>query len=101
MKEREILFVVVSIFALVLLYIGFNIYHNSVTSTIPQALSIQVAPIAPSFDQKTIDSVKKREKVSPDFQAPIATPSPTGTPFAAPPISPTSISTRSGQTKIP
>lgn len=67
MKQREILFIVISIFVLVLAYIGFNIYHNATISTISPALSIQIAPIAPSFDIGMINSIKERERVSPDL----------------------------------
>ncbi len=79
MKQREILFIAISIFILVLAYIGFSIYHNAVTSTIPSALSIQIIPIDPSFDLQTIDALTKRVHVQGNFQTPNASVS--GTPL--------------------
>ncbi|MDP3988201.1 MAG: hypothetical protein Q8P80_03600 [Candidatus Levybacteria bacterium] len=68
MKQREILFILISTLILVLMWIGFNIYHNAKTSTIPQTLSIQISPINPTFDMETIERLKNREKVQPVFE---------------------------------
>lgn len=67
MKNREILFLIISAFIIVIAWIGFNLYHSIKTSTIPQNLTIQILPISPNFDNKTIEEFKKREKVQPDF----------------------------------
>lgn len=69
MKPKEVLFITVSIFIVVIAYIGFNIYHNYKISTISPALSIQIAPIDPSFDTRTIKEAKKRNKITPDLSA--------------------------------
>jgi len=68
MKRREILFLIISTFTLVVVWVGFSIYHNAVTSTISQALSIQITPISPTFDMQTFEKLKEREKVSPLFE---------------------------------
>lgn len=68
MKQREILLIIGSFFGLVLLYFVFSVYHNYVTSTIPEDLNIQITPISPTFDEKTISDLKKRGNVSPLFQ---------------------------------
>ncbi len=68
MKQKEIVRIVISIFILVVIYIGFSIYHNSVTSTITDALSIQIQPIAGSFDAQALDSIKKRVNIQPSLQ---------------------------------
>lgn len=68
MKRREILFLIISTFVLVFVWVGFSIYHNAVTSTISQTLSIQIAPISPTFDMQTFEKLKEREKVSPLFE---------------------------------
>lgn len=68
MKQREILLIIGSFFSLVLLYLGFSLYHNYVTSTIPEDLNIQITPISPTFDSKTISDIKKRESVLPLYQ---------------------------------
>lgn len=68
MKQREILLIISSFFALVLLYFGFSLYHNYVTSTIPEDLNIQITPISPTFDSKALSDIKKRESVLPLYQ---------------------------------
>jgi|SRR5581483_8164599 len=95
MKQKEILFVVVSIFILVLIYIGFTIYHKSIASTISPDLSLQITPIAPAFDTATIEDLKKRNSVVPDFTQNTASQSvsPTVTPSPIPIPSP--VATRS------
>ncbi|QQG40866.1 MAG: hypothetical protein HYV37_00900 [Candidatus Levyibacteriota bacterium] len=68
MNRKDLLFLMISGFIIAVVWITFNIYHNAKTSTIPEATSIQIAPISPSFDTKTIDEVRKRKKVSPVFE---------------------------------
>ena len=85
MKQKDILLLIISSFSLVVLWIAFNIYHNMVTSTIPATLSIQIFPINPTFDTKTIDALKARTQVAPIYN-PLATqsaPLPEPTPSAA------------------
>lgn len=77
MKQREILLIVGSFFFLVLLYLGLSIYHNYITSTIPEELDIQITPISPTFDSKTITDLRKRTSVLPLYQTtPVQTPQP-------------------------
>ncbi len=52
---------------LVLAWVIFNIYHSLVTSTISQTLNLQISPINPTFDKKTIDAIKKRNNVEPIY----------------------------------
>lgn len=73
MKQREIVFIVVSIFVLVIIYTIFNVFHNATFSTISPALSIQIQPIDPSFDLGMIDSIKQRNKVLPDLGSKVIT----------------------------
>lgn len=82
MKQKDLLFVAISFFILILIYLGFNIYHNSVASTISEDTNIQISPIAPSFDDNTISDLKKRNNVNPAYQlipipSALLTPSPT------------------------
>lgn len=69
---------VVSSFIIVLAWIGFNLYHNIKTSTISQNLTVQILPINPSFDKKTISDLKKRARVTPFYEINIS-PSPPST----------------------
>ena len=61
--QRDILFVSVSMFAIVALWIGFNLYHSWVASTISEDLQIQIIPIAPKFDTQTLNDLKSRKKI--------------------------------------
>lgn len=69
MKQNDLLFVTVSIFGLVVLYFLFTIYHNSVTSTIPEDVNIQITPITPVFDKNIIKDIKNRNSLPPVFQS--------------------------------
>lgn len=97
MKQHDLLFITISFFALVIIYIGFSVYHNSVTSTISDDVNIQISPISPTFDEKTISNLKKRNNVIPNYQiSPIPTSSPTvqASPSAIPTTTP--IASKSG-----
>lgn len=84
MKQKDILLLAISSFALIAAWIMFNIYHNSVTSTISETLSVQISPINPTFDTKTIDAIKQRTQVLPIFN-PLVT---QGSPSLAAPVQP-------------
>ncbi|HZQ30044.1 MAG TPA: hypothetical protein VFA93_03125 [Patescibacteria group bacterium] len=68
MKQKDILFLVIPFFVLVLVYIIFSVYHDSVTSTISENLDIQIIPIPPDFNQKIISDIKKRDQITPLYQ---------------------------------
>lgn len=68
MKQKDLLILLISAFLLVIAWIIFNIYHNSITSTIPQNLNIQIIPINPDFDSKTITKLKGRKNVQPEYR---------------------------------
>lgn len=72
--------ILTSVFILVLIWIALSIYHNTITSTIPEALSIQVAPISPAFDTQTLEKLKKRKIVEPSFELPRKSEEKTATP---------------------
>lgn len=59
----------VSLSIMVVAWIIFNIYHQSVTSTIPEATTIQIQPISADFDMEVIKSIKKRMTVAPLYDA--------------------------------
>lgn len=65
MKQKEILMIIISAFILVVFWIGFNIYHGTITSTVPQSVNEQIAPINPNFDDKIIEKLKKRVRIQP------------------------------------
>lgn len=67
MKQKDLLILLTSAFLLVIAWIIFSIYHNSITSTIPKNLNIQIVPISPDFDSKTIEKLKERKNIMPLF----------------------------------
>lgn len=78
MKHKNFITLLALIVIFVVAWTGFNIYHNAVTTTIPETLSIQVLPINPTFNTKNLDAIKKRVKIEPiyDLQGVVsATPS--------------------------
>lgn len=65
MKKNDLLFLSIAIFLLVFAWTVFNIYHKAVKSTISQTINTQIIPINPNFDTKTLDQLKKRQKITP------------------------------------
>ena len=68
MKKNDILMILIPSFIFAVAWIGFSLLHNIATSTIPESLDTQIAPISPNFDTKTIDELKKRTSVTPIYQ---------------------------------
>lgn len=82
-KQKDILFVLISSFVVVVAWIAFNIYHIWATSTVSEDIQLQLTPISPNFDPQTIQQLKLRENINPlfDLQPPVAsTPTPSITP---------------------
>lgn len=84
MKQKDILIIIILFFILSLIWIGGSIYHSGVSSTISENTSQDIAPIEPSFDMKTIDKLKSREKIAPSFDLESVTPTPVVLPILPP-----------------
>ncbi len=69
MSQKNILLLLVPAFILVVAWISFSIYHNAATSTIPENLNIQIFPITPVFDTKTIEDIKNRQIITPLYES--------------------------------
>jgi hypothetical protein len=67
-KQKDILFILISSFIVVVAWIGFNIYHIKVTSTVSEHIQYQLNPINPTFDQQTMQELKNRENINPLFE---------------------------------
>jgi len=80
MKQKDILIIVILLFIFTLISIGYNIYSNTVTSTIPEDVSQDILPINPTFDTKTIDKLKSRENIIPSYDLNSVNPTPTSIP---------------------
>jgi len=74
--QKDFLFLSSSLFVVVMAWIGFNLYHAWVTSTISADLQLQIIPIQGRFDTVTLEKLKTRKKIAPVFTSSslIATP---------------------------
>src|SRR5574338_413349 len=101
MKQKDLLFLLVSSAFLASVWIIFTILHNTLTSTISSTVNQQIQSINNSFDGKTISSLQNRKQVTPIFSiqgTDNITPTPTPTLPPVPVISPiqSGVSTNSG-----
>jgi len=98
--QRDILFLSLSMFIMVTIWVGFNLYHAWVTSKISDDLQIQITPIDPNFDTDTIHALKNRETVIPLFKTLLAPEASTSAPISTPPPPSTPASSTSADTTI-
>jgi hypothetical protein len=99
MLKNLLYFAILTTFV-VMCWVGFGIYHNSITSTISESTTKSIIPISPRFDIETIAKLKSKKVIRADLSSSqIATPTPTiiTTPSPTPEITTTSPSTTSGQ----
>ena len=68
MKQKDILFIFISSTVVVAAWVGFNLYHKWVTTTISPDLQIQISPIESNFDRDTIEKLKQRTHISPAYE---------------------------------
>lgn len=68
MKQKNIILILTLTSITVIAWIAFSIYNNLATSTISETQSVNIRPINPTFDIKTIAELKKRSKVSPIYE---------------------------------
>jgi len=68
-RQNDLLLLAISIFVIVVIWIGTNLYHAFVTSTITETQNIQVTPIDPHFDREVLEKLKSRTVVDPLFEA--------------------------------
>lgn len=68
MKQRDVLFLSISVFALIVFWIGFNISHNFAVSKISAPIKENIMPISPDFDTKTIEAIRNRQNVEPLYE---------------------------------
>jgi hypothetical protein len=62
---KDLLFLSISSFIVVVAWVGFNLYHSYVTTTITPELQIQIVPINPNFDTAMLEKLKARKQVAP------------------------------------
>lgn len=89
MKRNDVILFFGSICIIVFAWIGVSIYHASVTSTIEEPLRIHIIGIKPTFDTKTVEKLKQREKVAPLLEGISGIATPSATPSISPAKTPT------------
>jgi hypothetical protein len=89
--QKDILFILISSFIVVVAWVCFNLYHIWATSTVSTDVQMQLTPIDPQFDPTVIQELKTREYIDPlyESQASSNTAVPTFTPLGAPTPTPT------------
>lgn len=65
--QKDLVFLTISMFITVFLWIASNIYDAYVTTTINETLQLQIIPIDGKFDVDTIQKLKIREVIQPDY----------------------------------
>jgi hypothetical protein len=65
--KGEILFVVISTTIVSTIWVASDIYNKSVTSTLDETLQFQIQPIQGSFDMQTIQKIRTRTRIAPEF----------------------------------
>lgn len=68
-RQKDILFIFISSFIVVVAWISFNIYHIWATSTLNPDVQSELTPIIPVFDPQVINQLKTRESIQPLFQS--------------------------------
>lgn len=68
MKRKDILIILILLFIFVTAWVGSNIYHSIVSSTLSETVNQDISPISPTFDVKTINKLKERQKINPSFE---------------------------------
>jgi hypothetical protein len=68
-KQKDILFILISSFVVVVAWIGFNLYDIWATSSVSLDVQAQLTPIDAVFDPQTIQGLRSRENVNPLFES--------------------------------
>jgi len=71
--QKDLVFLTIFMCIIVFLWIGSNIYNAYVTSTIDEALQLQIIPIDGRFNVDAIEQLKNRTLIEPDYSESIAT----------------------------
>jgi hypothetical protein len=69
--QKDLTLLTFSLFILVVIWVSFSIYHKNTTSTINEVQQTHIKPITGKFDTVTIDKLRKRTAVEPDFSNPL------------------------------
>jgi hypothetical protein len=70
--QKDIVLLTFSMFIIVCLWVGFNIYDTYATSTIDKTLLENIVPINGRFDTASIEKLRARHIIQPDYTSPFA-----------------------------
>ncbi len=70
--QKDLTILSFSLFVVVTLWIAFTIHGIYVTSTISDTLQIQIVPIKGVFDESSIEIIKNRTPIIPDYSASVS-----------------------------
>lgn len=68
MKRKDIIIILILLFIGIAAWIGSNIYHSAINSTISETINQDILPIAPVFDTEVINKLKQRQEINPSFE---------------------------------
>jgi hypothetical protein len=68
MKKKDILVILIPSFICVLAWIIFSVIHSYLSPTVSKSINIEVTPIEPNFDTKTLELIKQRQVIEPIFE---------------------------------
>jgi hypothetical protein len=68
MKRKDVLSILIPSFIFVVAWIVLSIHHNVASSTISEAVNMQIAPISATFDESAITVLKKRQSIVPNYE---------------------------------
>jgi len=66
--QKDLFYIALSSFIVVVAWIGFSIYHRWTTSTVSEDLQMQLTSIDPTFDTQVLQTLKSRIKVTPVYE---------------------------------
>lgn len=84
MKQKDVLIILALLFVFVTMWVGYSIYRNVTKSTISESINQNISPITSTFDSKTIDKLKQRQRINPSFEIENTTPTPSASNEAQP-----------------
>lgn len=65
MKQKDILFLVLSITTISFIWIIFTVIHSAVSSTISNEVTKELTPIEGTFNQKILEKLRTRKNTTP------------------------------------
>lgn len=96
MKQKDIFYLLVSSFIVIVIWIGANLWHIQNETKLSDLVLMQSTPINPLFDRQTLNKLKERSQATPLFSLKSASQSATLTPTpAVPTVSPTPVTSSS------